>query len=28
MIRSGKLPEFAMAMTCAGHQHGGGCNHH
>ncbi|MEW6670985.1 MAG: NifB/NifX family molybdenum-iron cluster-binding protein [Thermodesulfobacteriota bacterium] len=28
LIRSGKLPEFAAAMTCAGHRHGGGCDHH
>ena len=27
-IRSGKLPEFSVNMTCAGHQGQGGCQHH
>lgn len=27
-IKSGKLPEFALNMTCAGHKDGGGCQHH
>lgn len=27
-IRSGKLPEFSAAMTCAGHKDQGGCQHH
>jgi len=27
-IRSGKLPEFALNMTCTGHKDGGGCAHH
>ena len=26
-IRSGKLPEFSVNMTCAGHQGRGGCQH-
>lgn len=28
LIRSGKLPEFLMTMTCAGHGEEGGCHHH
>ena len=28
LIKNGKLPEFAVAMTCAGHQQGDGCGHH
>lgn len=29
LLNSGKLPEFAFEMTCAGHEHGeGGCPHH
>jgi predicted Fe-Mo cluster-binding NifX family protein len=27
LILTGKLPEFAMNMTCAGHGAGGGCAH-
>jgi predicted Fe-Mo cluster-binding NifX family protein len=27
LIRSGKLPEFTLNMTCAGHADGGGCAH-
>ena len=27
-IRSGKLPEFSVNMTCAGHHGQGGCQHH
>ncbi len=27
LIKSGKLPQFTMAQTCAGHQHDGGCVH-
>jgi len=27
-IRSGKLPEFSVNMTCAGHHGQGGCEHH
>jgi len=27
-IRSGKLPEFSVNMTCAGHHGDGGCQHH
>jgi predicted Fe-Mo cluster-binding NifX family protein len=28
-MKSGKLPEFSVNMTCAGHQGGqGGCAHH
>jgi len=27
LIKSGKLPEFVMNMTCAGHSQGGGCAH-
>jgi len=28
LIKSGKLPEFSVNMTCAGHQGQGGCQHH
>jgi len=28
LLKAGRLPEFLMAMTCAGHQHEGGCHHH
>lgn len=28
LIRSGILPEFTPAQTCAGHGPGGGCAHH
>jgi len=27
-MKSGKLPEFSVNMTCAGHQGQGGCQHH
>jgi predicted Fe-Mo cluster-binding NifX family protein len=27
LLKSGKLPEFAANMTCAGHQDGHGCHH-
>jgi predicted Fe-Mo cluster-binding NifX family protein len=27
-MKTGKLPEFSVNMTCAGHQGGGGCAHH
>jgi predicted Fe-Mo cluster-binding NifX family protein len=27
-IKSGKLPEFSVNMTCAGHEGQGGCQHH
>jgi predicted Fe-Mo cluster-binding NifX family protein len=27
LLKSGKLPEFAVSMTCAGHQDGHGCVH-
>ena len=27
LLKSGKLPEFAVHMTCAGHQGGPGCHH-
>jgi len=27
LLNSGKLPEFAANMTCAGHQGGTGCHH-
>ena len=27
-MKSGKLPEFSVNMTCAGHHGGGGCAHH
>jgi predicted Fe-Mo cluster-binding NifX family protein len=27
LVKSGKLPEFVMDMTCAGHRIGGGCHH-
>ncbi len=27
LLKSGKLPEFAANMTCAGHQGGSGCQH-
>ncbi|HSO72584.1 MAG TPA: NifB/NifX family molybdenum-iron cluster-binding protein [Thermodesulfobacteriota bacterium] len=27
LLKSGKLPEFAVNMTCAGHQGGQGCHH-
>jgi len=26
-MKSGKLPEFSVNMTCAGHQGQGGCQH-
>jgi len=28
LIKAGRLPEFPLEMTCAGHQHEGGCHHH
>lgn len=27
LLKSGKLPEFAVTMTCAGHKDGQGCVH-
>jgi predicted Fe-Mo cluster-binding NifX family protein len=27
-IKTGKLPEFSVNMTCAGHHGEGGCQHH
>jgi predicted Fe-Mo cluster-binding NifX family protein len=27
-IKTGKLPEFSVNMTCAGHHGQGGCQHH
>lgn len=27
LLKSGKLPEFLVNMTCAGHQGGSGCHH-
>lgn len=27
-MKSGKLPEFSVNMTCAGHHGQGGCQHH
>ena len=27
-IKTGKLPEFSVNMTCAGHEGQGGCQHH
>jgi predicted Fe-Mo cluster-binding NifX family protein len=27
LLKSGKLPEFAVSMTCAGHKDGHGCVH-
>jgi predicted Fe-Mo cluster-binding NifX family protein len=27
LLKSGKLPEFAVSMTCAGHKDGHGCAH-
>lgn len=27
LITSGRLPEFTLEQTCAGHGHGGGCVH-
>jgi predicted Fe-Mo cluster-binding NifX family protein len=27
LLKSGKLPEFAVSMTCSGHKNGHGCVH-